>query len=521
MKPRCLNSGTTRTLFYITIGIMLLAFYYHIPAQETLSFKENPANVAHVPDKEAKINSKTRYPSNRTPSAKSDEKQTITTNDNEKQLYKIELKQDDGEDSLIAAIALPFTLIKDGIKKTHNAVLEYSRSHLLNAKDPKIQRNTTEDILKHIQLNEENLKPFNNNIGILDINNVIQSNKEQDETTYGTQQFSTTKPTQALPATSYTNLSENENKSCTINIKLAPCKCTRHLHPNLIPCPNKDMTQREIIEKINATLGESTCNDWATLRGNSQKVVSFSAFGSFPNDYYKGALKVIQQISSKYPGWLIRFYHDLNTDNGAEKAWMCSLACKYPQVDFCHASSLPGGLGDLRWTIGTVWRLSVMGDPLIKRFMIRDADSPLLQREVNAVSEWIKSDKCFHIMRDNPAHNQPMMGGMWGGCTSFHPEAMPRLRDTVFRWSRKSTSPLSRDQNNVCLLLWPTLRKNHIAHDAYSCLQYPESQPFPSQRENLTFIGMRAFRKNYAHEQVEQPCPIQCRPVKHKDWIYC
>lgn len=60
-------------------------------------------------------------------------------------------------------------------------------------------------------------------------------------------------------------------------------------------------------------------------------------------------------------------------------------------------TSFLAGLGDLRQTIGSVWRLAVMGDPLVRRYVVRDADSPVLQREVDAVREWLRSDKVAYI----------------------------------------------------------------------------------------------------------------------------
>jgi hypothetical protein len=36
--------------------------------------------------------------------------------------------------------------------------------------------------------------------------------------------------------------------------------------------------------------------------------------------------------------------------------------------------------------------------------MSRDSDSPLISREKEAVTEWLASNKSFHIMRDHPVH---------------------------------------------------------------------------------------------------------------------
>ena len=46
--------------------------------------------------------------------------------------------------------------------------------------------------------------------------------------------------------------------------------------------------------------------------------------------------------------------------------------------------------------------------------MFRDLDSRPSQREVDAVHEWLQSKHAFHVMRDHPGHDLPMLAGMWG-----------------------------------------------------------------------------------------------------------
>lgn len=48
---------------------------------------------------------------------------------------------------------------------------------------------------------------------------------------------------------------------------------------------------------------------------------------------------------------------------------------------------------------GMFWRWLVAEDPDVERFLIRDVDSRLNEREARAVDEWILSGKAYHIMR--------------------------------------------------------------------------------------------------------------------------
>jgi hypothetical protein len=55
-----------------------------------------------------------------------------------------------------------------------------------------------------------------------------------------------------------------------------------------------------------------------------------------------------------------------------------------------------------------------------------------------------------------------------------------------------------------------------IIHDSYTCKEYPGSEPFPVKRNGFNFIGST---DNY--KTVNEPCPFECRPINHSDWLYC
>lgn len=53
-------------------------------------------------------------------------------------------------------------------------------------------------------------------------------------------------------------------------------------------------------------------------------------------------------------------------------------------------------------------------DGMVDVMMSRDADSPLFQREVAAVQEWLASDRTFHVMRDTFHHcKYYILGGIF------------------------------------------------------------------------------------------------------------
>ena len=175
-----------------------------------------------------------------------------------------------------------------------------------------------------------------------------------------------------------------------------------------------DGNQTTIISKYsipkNTGLSETEqfmCNPYNVLRhGPNQKVLSYSLYGN--NElYYTLIKKLIRQVHSLYPGWLIRINHDSSIRDSIR----CEIECledengvQYDIADFCNVEQLPVNLGKKTYWNATfihamMWRWLPLGDYFVEIFSSRDLDSPVLQREVDSVDVWLKSNKLFHIMR--------------------------------------------------------------------------------------------------------------------------
>ena len=80
---------------------------------------------------------------------------------------------------------------------------------------------------------------------------------------------------------------------------------------------------------------------------------------------------------------------------------------------------------------GMFWRFLVANDHTVDRYIIRDADSRVSQRERDAVNDWINSGLKFHTMKDHPKHHGwPILGGTWGGVKDAIPPLL--LSDLLF-----------------------------------------------------------------------------------------
>ena len=88
------------------------------------------------------------------------------------------------------------------------------------------------------------------------------------------------------------------------------------------------------------------------------------------------------------------------------KSIICDLECnEVGNVDFCDVTSLQVDLiDDSRFlnashVHASIWRNLALADDFIDVVSFRDSDSYILQREVDSVNDWLKSDKTAHIMR--------------------------------------------------------------------------------------------------------------------------
>ncbi|NNE90184.1 MAG: hypothetical protein HKN23_00910 [Verrucomicrobiales bacterium] len=191
-------------------------------------------------------------------------------------------------------------------------------------------------------------------------------------------------------------------------------------------------------------------------------VISFSLFGDKPR-YLRGALRNAELAPDLYPGWICRFYVDdtVPTSTVHELKELGAQLVKMDQPDPFYE--------------GLMWRFKVIGDPTVKRFLVRDCDSVINVKERVAVDEWLASDKWFHMMRDFISHTEMILAGMWGGVNGVLPE-VSELRE---KFCPKTAPTRTFDQHFLREMVWPTMRQSVLVHDsAYTGTI--GSVPFPS-----------------------------------------
>lgn len=196
-----------------------------------------------------------------------------------------------------------------------------------------------------------------------------------------------------------------------------------------------------------------------------RKIISFSLWGSH-SMYWKGALENIRLAKILYPEWKCRFYI-CRKSNPKLLALIEKQDCEIILMDAISEFS------------GLYWRFLATDDADI--MICRDADSRLSMREVQAVNEWLNSDKKFHIMRDHPQHTSLIMGGMWG---ARNLSGLTTLIENIPDYFHESKGY---DQVFLSKYLYPQIKNDAIIHDSHNL--FGDGIAFPSPYEDDDFVG--------------------------------
>lgn len=264
------------------------------------------------------------------------------------------------------------------------------------------------------------------------------------------------------------------------------------------------------------------CSSKSKARGPGQKVISYSFFGATEKceKYKKGLQLNIELVPKFYPDFIIRIYHDEN-----QTLFLTQNYGNFSHVDLCPAKEISFMNIEAEKIVPTTWRFFPIFDPFVEEFHSRDLDSLPSQRELDAVQEFrARQQTQFHIMRDHKYHSAPIMAGMWGAKPTLN---LKFARDIMLGLMQNADkdSNHGKDTDQVLLAkhIFPHLKGRVLAHDSYNCgqLYINETKGFPSRRqetEPLNFVGAVEDEKALPILVI---CPPPCRPMDHKDWLYC
>lgn len=207
-----------------------------------------------------------------------------------------------------------------------------------------------------------------------------------------------------------------------------------------------------------------------------KKIISFSLWGSDPK-YCVGAIKNAELRKKIYPNWICRFY--VHIDVPTE---YISKLKSFENTEVVIEDRKPD------WT-GMFWRFEAISDNDVSVMISRDCDSRLNHREAEAVSEFMNSDKLFHIMRDHPWHKFNVLGGMFG----IKKGLLDDMKDLCASFSQ--TNNYGTDYRFFDSIINQIPMETLMLHDPFF-----SGIDFPSPREGVQFVG-QVFDENDACDQ--------------------
>ena len=248
--------------------------------------------------------------------------------------------------------------------------------------------------------------------------------------------------------------------------------------------------RKAIEEKSRIASARSQRFELGDPRPEGVSIISFSLWGSNPR-YLRGALHNVVRASALYPAFKCRFYVDASVP-----------------ADLIDALAEAGAElamdeGEPATRHRLTRRFMVADDPTVARYLVRDCDSLVNEREAAAVATWLDSGKPFHVMRDWWTHTDPMLAGMWGGIGGVLSAVAPMIQG--YR-SREIETP-NWDQWFLRDCIWTSIRDAATVHDRL--FGTAGSQPFPGVRPQGNYhVGQNEFAVR-KEEQTRELAPFK------------
>ncbi|MGU7816127.1 tetratricopeptide repeat protein [Burkholderia sp. AW49-1] len=223
----------------------------------------------------------------------------------------------------------------------------------------------------------------------------------------------------------------------------------------------------------------------------ARNVIAYSLYGANPR-YCETAVMNARVAHALYPAWTCRVYLDASVPEHVQRR-LRDAGAELVAMDHDERRAMPG----------TLWRFLVMDDPGVDRFIVRDADSLLSEREAAAVDEWLASDRLFHHMRDYFTHTELLLAGLWGGCTGVIPPVAPLIAEFLasYRGPARFT-----DQQFLRTVLWPTVRESLMNHD--ELFGFHHARPFPPHAPVRWRTDRFHVGSNTAYVSIGGPSPL-------------
>lgn len=191
------------------------------------------------------------------------------------------------------------------------------------------------------------------------------------------------------------------------------------------------------------------------------KAISYCLWGSNPK-YIYGLYRNIETIQSKLRGYKIYLYVNRNYDIDIKGVTVVRTKHNSNYLMFDRFRNV----ADITYS--------------------RDLDSPVLDREIEAMQEFEASDKMFHIIRDHPYHRARILGGTCGIKRGAVKAINKIINDNIYLYEDKWFS----DQEFLNDVIYPLIKDRVLIHSSFNFYSDETITPFPSARVGDEFVGM-------------------------------
>jgi hypothetical protein len=305
-------------------------------------------------------------------------------------------------------------------------------------------------------------------------------------------------------------------------------------------------------------------------------VIALSLYGSSTR-YTLAVQSSVIRLPRIFPGWELRVYYDHTVPPVIMQKLFAHVDLQrqgnrhdLAKLELINVTSVwPVGSPELGRITGAFYRFLVADDLSVDRWLSRDCDAILLERDHAAVQEWMSSGWTWHTMADFPQHGN-MLAGMWGAVNyarsngtyldgeaggvvgtprpkvsmvqdAFGGRTMQQLIEeytlSIVLRDGAAANPKEYgvDQWFQTAVIWPVLQQDYMGHDSYHCASSRNSFSFPLPRPDpYMFIGQTHSADEDGRTEMDgpvdwrmepeweiggkRPAPVECR--RKPEWIY-
>lgn len=140
--------------------------------------------------------------------------------------------------------------------------------------------------------------------------------------------------------------------------------------------------------------------------------------------------------------------------------------------------------GDISQLKPRMWRFEAIDHPKVEIMLSRDTDTRLLHREKIYNSQWLQSNKSFHIIRDHPDHNFHILAGMFAIRKIKGIDSWKKLIDEF-----QPRHPRFYDQDFLKEIIYPKIKNDVCIHSHCILFDNELNTSFIPHCREFKFIG--------------------------------